>query len=148
MMRKWLGNPHINGWWGDPETEIALIEEDLENGPTDMRIVELEQTPFAFVQDYPAHHWPAPHYDGFDPAARAMDTFLGDPSYLGQGHASGYIRQRAQILLDHGVPEILIDPDPKNTRAVATYKRAGFVPMAERTCPDGDPVLVMRLSRQ
>lgn len=143
MTRSWLQEPHIGGWWGDPDTEIALIEEDLEKGPTDMRIVSLDDVPFAFVQDYPAHHWPAPQYKGFHPEARAMDTFLGAPAFHGQGHASGYLRQRAQELIAGGTPEILIDPDPRNTRAVATYRRAGFEPIEERRCEDGDLVLVM-----
>ena len=39
MIRRWLDQPHIGGWWGDADTEIALIEEDIAQGPTAMRIV-------------------------------------------------------------------------------------------------------------
>ena len=142
MIRQWLSEPHIGGWWGEPDKEIALMDEDLENGPTDMRIVTLEGAPFAYVQDYPAHHWDMPQYADLPEGTRAVDTFLGDPAFLGQGHASGYLRQRATELRAT-YPCIAVDPDPNNTRAVATYAKAGFKGTEVRPCEDGDPVLVM-----
>ena len=144
MIRDWLNQPHIGGWWGEAALEIALIEEYLENGPTDMRIVELAGAPFAFVQDYPAHHWPAPQYRGEAEDARAIDTFLGDPAFLGKGHVQAYLRQRAEELVAQGTSTILVDPDPNNARAIAAYKGAGFMPLEDRICEDGDRVLVMR----
>lgn len=143
MLRRWLAEPHLGGWWGDPDTEIALIEEDMQAGPTDMRIVYLGATPFAYVQDYPAHHWPAPQFDGLPPGTRAMDTFLGNPGFLGQGHAAGYLRQRAEALLAGGAAAVVVDPDPANARAVACYARAGFTGDRVRPCEDGAPVRVM-----
>ncbi len=146
LLRSWLGLPHIGGWWGDPDAEIALMEEDLAAGPTDMRLVCLGDTPFAYVQDYPAHHWSMPQYAGEAAGARAIDTFLGDPAFHGRGHAARYMRQRALELVASGAPSVLTDPDPANSRAVAAYTRAGFRPLRECPCEDGDPVLVMRFS--
>ena len=127
---------------GDPDTEIALIEEDIDQGPTDMRIVALDGHPFAFVQDYPADHWPMPHYSDFPKGTRAMDTFLGDPEYLGKGHASAYLRQRASQLKS-GSARVVIDPSPDNERAVKAYRKAGFVGESVVPCEDGTPVIVM-----
>lgn len=145
MLRRWLSEPHIGGWWGDPDEEIALIEADLENGPTVMRIV-WDDKPFAYVQDYPAHHWPMPHYVDFPQNTRAMDTFLGDPAYLGRGHAARYLRQRASELIAAGAPKVVIDPSPDNLRAVRAYRSAGFAGEEIRPCEDGDPVIVMEFT--
>lgn len=142
MLRKWLSEPHIGGWWDDPETEIALIEEDLENGPTDMRVVWADK-PFAYVQDYPANHWPMPQYEGCPKGTRAIDTFLGDPDYLGQGHAARYLHQRAKELIASGATAIVVDPDPKNHKAINAYRSAGFTGDKTYPCEDGDPVLVL-----
>ncbi|MBM7066481.1 GNAT family N-acetyltransferase [Actibacterium sp. 188UL27-1] len=142
MLQHWLSQPHIGGWWGSPECEIALFKRDLDTGPTDMRIVWAD-APFAYVQDYPAHFWPAPQFAGLAKDARAIDTFLGDPAYLGQGHGSTYLCQRATELTKAGASTIVVDPDPQNTRAIAAYTKAGFTPLEERVCEDGDPVLVM-----
>ncbi len=148
LIRGWLDQPHVGGWWGDSAIEIALMEEDFGNGPTVMRIVELDGNPFAFVQDYPAHHWPAPQFADQPRDARAIDTFLGDPAYLGQGHVKRYLHQRSEHLIAKGYSAIVVDADPTNTRALAAYRGAGFVPVAERVCDDGDMVLVMTYRRQ
>lgn len=143
LLRGWLAQPHVRDWWGDPEEEIALIDEDIDDGPTDMRLVVLAGHPFAYVQDYPAHHWPMPHYMAYPPGARAVDTFLGDPAYLGKGHAPRYLRQRCHEIMAEGAATVVIDPSPDNDRAIRAYRRAGFVPRGIAPCEDGDPVLVM-----
>lgn len=143
LLRGWLAQPHVRAWWGDPEEEIALIDEDIDDGPTDMRLVALGDLPFAYVQDYPAHHWGAPQFAGFPPAARGVDTFLGDPAFLGKGHAPRYLHQRCRDLMAAGATTVVIDPSPDNERAVRCYLRAGFVPRGIAPCEDGDPVVVM-----
>ncbi|SLN43036.1 GNAT family N-acetyltransferase [Pseudooctadecabacter jejudonensis] len=143
MFKAWLAQPHIEGWWGDGGTEARLVEEDMDTGRVDMRLACHDGTPFAYIQDYNAHAWDAPQYADQPQDARAIDTFLGDPAYLGQGHGAGYIAARlAELRRDF--PVILTDPDPANTRAIAAYTRAGFTPLAIRPCEDGDPVQVMR----
>lgn len=143
MLRKWLSEPHIAGWWGDPDEEIALMEEDLVSGPTDMRIVQYDNQPFAYIQDYPAHHWPAPQYAGYPKATRAIDTFLGEPDYLGKGHAAGYLRQRAHELIAAGAPFVVVDPSPENKTAIGAYRKAGFEGDQVLPCEDGDLTLIM-----
>jgi aminoglycoside 6'-N-acetyltransferase len=82
-----------------------------------------------------------PQYAAFPPDTRAIDMFLGDPDYLGQGHASGFITARLADLKHIGT--IVIDPDPTNTRAIRAYEKAGFRPDKITACEDGDPVHVM-----
>lgn len=142
LFEAWLSEPHIGGWWQDADTEWALVQEDMVTGATDMRIVELDGTPFAYVQDYDAHHWPMPQYADLPRGSRAMDTFLGHPDYLGKGHASGYLRQRSAALLER-YPLVAVDPDPANVNAIRCYARAGFVRRRTRMGEDGDRVVVM-----
>ena len=142
MFKGWLAQPHIAGWWGEGGTEARLVEEEFGASRVDMRIVAHHGTPFAYVQDYDAQEWPMPHYADLPPRARALDMFLGDPAYLGQGHALGFLAARlAELRRDY--PLIAVDPDPANTRAIATYTRAGFRPTRVCPCEDGDPVQVM-----
>ncbi len=142
MFRHWLDQPHLGGWWGDSGTETRLVEDDLGGDVVDMRIVEYNGTPFAYIQDYNAHAFGAPQFAHHDADARALDTFLGDPAYLGQGHGAGFIAARVAELR-RSCQIILADPDPANTRAIAAYTRAGF--RLDRIAPgeDGDPVQVM-----
>ncbi len=150
MIRDWLSQPHIGGWWGDGWVETKLMDEDLFSGKTDMRIVWHVPTsrPFAYVQDYDVRAWPAPQYADLPEGARGLDTFLGDPDYLGKGHASGYLSARAAQLTTAGAPVIAVDPDPENARAIATYARAGFEGDRITPCEDGDPVRIMLYKRR
>ncbi len=147
MLRGWLALPHVRAWWGDPDYEIGLIEDEVEGDLCDMRVVWAD-APFAFVQDYPAKAYGSPQYGYLPKTARAIDTFLGDPAYLGRGHAAGYLRARATQLLEGGAPVVVVDPDPTNTRAIAAYERAGFVAGQVVPCEDGEEVLVMEMQRQ
>lgn len=142
LFRNWLTNPHIEGWWGESNTEARLVESEFDRDLVDMRIVSYEGRPFAFIQDYNAHAFGAPQYHDQPPDARALDTFLGEPAFLGKGHGAGYIKARAHQLLQ-SASCVLVDPDPQNHRAIAAYQRAGF--QAVKRCPseDGDDVLVM-----
>ncbi|MEM7670749.1 MAG: GNAT family N-acetyltransferase, partial [Pseudomonadota bacterium] len=94
MFKAWLEEPHIDGWWGEPGTEARLVEEDMEEDRVDMRLACADGTPFAYIQDYNAHAFGAPQYEDQPEDARAIDTFLGNPAFLGKGHGAGYIAAR------------------------------------------------------
>ena len=142
MFKSWLAQPHIDGWWDEGATEARLVQDDMGKGIVDMRIVECDATPFAYIQDYNAHAFDAPHYADYPKDARAIDTFLGSPAYIGKGHGTGYICARLAALR-RTYPVILTDPDPANTRAIAAYTRAGFRPDKITPREDGGPVQVM-----
>lgn len=143
----WLSHPHIGGWWGPADRELALIDNDLkldlDQGRTDMRMVWLDGAPFAYVQDRDVHHEGIPQYAHLPAGSRAMDTFLGDPTYLGQGHAPGYLRARAGELIEAGAPCVAVDPDPANLKAVSAYEKAGFSGETITQGEQATPVRVM-----
>ncbi len=145
MIRRWLDAPHVAAIWGTPDEEIALIEAEIGGGDCQMYIVEAG-APFAFVQDWGADLADVPHYGDMPAGTRSLDTFLGDPDYLGQGHAKGYIRQYAEALIAGGAPRVVTDPRLSNPRGIAMYRGAGFRPIDIRTCEDGAPVQVMEFA--
>ena len=145
LFYRWLDEPHIGGWWGAPDEQWAHILNHWAEKPaqTSMHIVQINGADFAYVQSYNAHSYPASQYADRPIDAQAMDSFLGDPAYLGQGHGTGFIRTRAQQLLAVGASVVLVDPDVLNTHAIGSYTRAGFIPVEERLSQDGTQVLVM-----
>lgn len=142
MFKHWLDQPHIGGWWKDGDTERGLVAKDINNPDIDMRIVTTDGAPMGFIQDYNVHDWPMPQFSDMAADVRGIDTFLGDPAYLGQGHATGYIAARLSELRHYST--LVIDPDPSNTRAIAACKNTGFRPHRVTQCEDGDPGHVMR----
>ncbi|MEM9551774.1 MAG: GNAT family N-acetyltransferase [Pseudomonadota bacterium] len=145
LLRRWLTEPHVAAFWGPVEDEIASLREHLDRDldVIALHLVTLDGQPFAFVQSYPTYYWPSPQYADLPAGAQAIDTFLGDPAFLGQGHGSGYIRARAVQLVAEGASLVAVDPAPGNARAIAAYRRAGFEPREERLNEEGEMALVM-----
>ena len=127
MVRRWLDTPGARRWWGEPEREAALLDEDFDEPSIAMLIVAHDDTPFAFAQHYGVHTWPSPQFAHLPNGTRAIDTFIGNPAMIGIGHGSAYVRLLAQYLRGRGVPVVAIDPAIGNYRARRAYARAGFV---------------------
>lgn len=143
MLRRWLDTPEAARWWGDPDEQYALLEEDLANPLMRMRLVTLDGTPFAYVQDYDIGSWPQPHLAHLPAGTRAIDTFIGVPAMVGRGHGSACLRQIADALIAEGAPCLVIDPDPENQRARRAYAKAGFVEDRVVQTPEGMAVLMV-----
>lgn len=141
MLHAWLAQPHVTATWGSPDDEIALIEGDLD-GDTGLHIVHADR-PIGYIQNWCPHLAGVPHFTDTMPGTRAIDTFLGEPAYLGQGHAITYVRQYAQLLHDAGAPQVVTDPRLSNPPGIAMYRAAGFVPGQVRRAEDNLQVQCM-----
>jgi len=126
ILRRWLRTPEVIRWWGDPDEQAALLEEDLDEPRMVMRIVSFMGRPFAYAQDYGVHIWPHPHFAHLPPGSRAIDAFVGEAHMIGRGHGSAFLRLLAMRLMAEGAPVVAIDPDANNLRARRAYFRAGF----------------------
>jgi len=137
MLRRWLETPECVRWWGDPDAQYALLEEDLSNPRMRMRLVCLDGRPFAYVQDYDIGSWPQGFLAHLPAGTRAVDTFIGESDMLGRGHGSVFLRQVCEQLIAEGAPCVVIDPDPANERARRAYARAGFAEQGLVDTPEG-----------
>jgi aminoglycoside 6'-N-acetyltransferase len=143
MLRRWLGTPDVVRWWGDPDEQYALLDEDLGEPLMTMLIVEADGRPFAYAQHYDVGSWPAPHFAELPARSRAIDAFVGEPEMIGAGHGGRFLRQLAQALKAAGAPAVAIDPDVENLRARRAYARAGFV--GDRIVETGEGPAVLML---
>src|SRR5271170_2083858 len=127
LLHVWLRTPEVVRWWGDPDEQAAMLEEDLTEPGMVMRIVSFDAKPFAYAQDYAVDRWPQAHFAGLPAGARASDSFIGEPEMIGRGHGSAYLRLLAARLRAEGAPVVVIDPAVDNMRARRAYEKAGFV---------------------
>jgi len=126
LLRSWLRAPEVVRWWGDPDEQAALLEEDLNEPRMRMWMVAFNGRPFAYAQDYEVHAWPQEHLAHLPQGSRALDTFIGEPDIVGVGHGSVYLRLLAAQIRAEGAPLVAIDPAADNLRARRAYARAGF----------------------
>jgi aminoglycoside 6'-N-acetyltransferase len=142
-LRRWLHTPEVQRWWGEPRKELELLREDLNEPRMTMRIVLLDEKPFAYAQDYEVHAWPQSHLAHLPPGSRAIDSFIGWPSMIGRGHGRAYLRLLAERLCIEGAPLAAIDPAIDNVRARRAYEKAGFGVEATVVTESGPAVLML-----
>lgn len=126
LVARWLKTPEVMRWWGDPEHELTVLAQDLDEPSMHQCIVEYQGRPFAYVQTYLAGAWPQAHLKHLRADIRMIDVFVGEPDMLGRGDGSTFLREFAQVLIDEGSPAVAIDPDARNQRARRAFARAGF----------------------
>lgn len=126
MLRQWLQTPDAAQWWGALDEEMANLAADLHEPGMRLWIVSLDDTPFAFLQDYTPHSWPDHPFHDLPAGTRGIDQTIGIPALIGKGHGTAFIRQHVARLFAEGAPCVVTDPDPDNARAIRAYEKAGF----------------------
>jgi aminoglycoside 6'-N-acetyltransferase len=143
LIRRWLAEPHVREWWGDPEQQYALVSGDLDEPAMDQYIFSTAGRAFAYLQCYDLTAWNS----GFGPqppGTRGIDLFIGESDMIERGHGSALIRLFVDDRLRQGAPRVVTDPDPANDRAVRAYQKAGFQSDRMVETPDGPALLMVR----
>jgi aminoglycoside 6'-N-acetyltransferase len=143
MIRRWLAEPHVREWWGDPAEQYRLVSGDLDEPAMDQYIVFADGRPFGYLQCYDLTAWNCGF--GEQPkGTRGIDLFIGETDMIEQGHGSAMIRAFVDERLKRGAPRVVTDPDPKNSRAMRAYENAGFGRVGMVDTPDGASLLMVR----
>jgi aminoglycoside 6'-N-acetyltransferase len=75
--------------------------------------------------------------------SRAIDSFIGWPSMIGQGHGHAYLRLLAERLCSEDAPLVAINPAEGNLHAQRAYEKAGFRVEARVVTEAGPAVLML-----
>ena len=126
LVRRWLAEPHVVQWWGDPSEQYDLVSGDLDrtrDGPVH-RLGRKQRFRLSAVL--------RPDRRGIRALAniprgtRGIDQFIGEPDMIDRGHGSAFIRAFVDARLRDGAPRIVTDPDPANTRADSRLREGGL----------------------
>jgi aminoglycoside 6'-N-acetyltransferase len=143
LVKQWLAAPHVTQWWGDTFQQFELVSGDLGHPDMAQFIVTAQARPFAYLQCYNLSAW----HTGLGsqpPGTRGLDQFIGEADMVDRGHGSAFIRAFTDRLLAGGTPQVVIDPDPANARAIRAYEKAGFRQEHLVDTPDGRALLMVR----
>ena len=143
QIKRWLAQPHVREWWGDPDEQYRLVSVDLDEPAMDQFIVAAEGADFGYLQCYDLTAWNSGF--GTQPkGTRGIDLFIGESDMIARGHGSALVRAFVEERLKNGAPRIVTDPDPANGRAVRAYEKAGFQRAGMVDTPDGPSLLMVR----
>lgn len=116
-LRRIRATPEVARWWGPPEDDFPLGDEDEVTRMT----VEVDGVVAGMVQ----------FGEEVDPKYRhaSIDLFL-DPALHGRGIGTEVVRRVARLLIDErGHHRITIDPAADNAAAIRAYEKVGFRPV-------------------
>jgi aminoglycoside 6'-N-acetyltransferase len=144
LVRRWLGEPHVIRWWGEPDEQFGLVSGDLDQRAMDQFIVAYGDRPFAYMQCYDPAAWDCSGLGSQPADTRGIDQFIGEADMLDCGYGSAFIRVFIDRLLTTGTPRVVTDPDPANARAIRAYEKAGFQKDRLVDTVDGQALLMVR----
>ena len=155
MLERWMRGPHWREWWGDSDEEIRFVHDMIEGRDT--------TRPFIFTADgedvgyiqywFIGHHqndaWLAdnPWLGVLPPETIGVDLSIGPADRLSKGIGTAALVAFVAMLRETGFSQIIIDPDPKNLRAVRAYEKAGFRVIPELLGRSGDSLIMRHLEQ-
>lgn len=140
LIEGWMAQPHWREWWSDDlAVELGYIR-DMIAGRDGTR-------PFLFhsdgrlagyiqvwkIADARVEPWvtDASWVLELPDDTVGIDLSIGPAELLSQGLGSAAAAAMVALLRAEGHQTIIIDPDPKNLRAIRAYHKAGFRPIPE-----------------
>ena len=146
LLHSWHGKPHVIAATGGDDWGW---EAELARNPPwrEQFIAEVGGHPIGFLQIIDPAHEDSKYWGCIAEGHRAIDIWIGDDDYLGQGYGTQMMEQAIErSFAEPSVTAILVDPLKSNVRAHRFYERLGFEYVVER-CFGEDRCLVYRLTR-
>ena len=155
MLAEWLRRPHWQEWWGEPGPELSYIRDMIEGRDTTRpSIFHIRGEPMGYIQcwfigDHQSEPWTT-HYPWLAELpndAAGVDLSIADSENLSKGIGSSVLRTFVARLVADRWRTVIIDPDPRNVRAVRAYEKAGFRAIPVLVGKSGDS-LIMRYASE
>jgi RimJ/RimL family protein N-acetyltransferase len=150
LIRRWLEEPHVREWWGEPDDELGKIRDKVEGRDTTRPfIITADGEPVGYIQ-----YWfvgqqqkaesiaEYPWLTELPADAVGVDLTIGEPTKLSQGIGSAALEEFVKKLLGEGFSNIVIDPDSDNARAIRAYEKVGFRPIPHLLGRTGDALIM------
>ncbi|MGH7949132.1 MAG: GNAT family N-acetyltransferase [Candidatus Binataceae bacterium] len=126
LVLRWLAEPHIAEYWNDGEAPERRFARYLAEPKVERYICRIDGRDAGFIQGYRANDYPPPDGVRWNSETWGTDLYLGEPDLIGHGHGIGMLNAFVELLRRRGATRILIDPEPRNLRAIHVYERVGF----------------------
>lgn len=157
LMQLWLSQPAIHQWY-DKDKQNTMEEINNRYGPkikgdqpTDCYLVLYENNPVAYIQTYKVNDWPEfGDYVGYDDHSASIDLFIGDINFMGKGFGTLMIKKFLNeiVFTNDDITTCIIGPEPKNTRAIKSYQKAGFKYIKTvQVGNEPDPTYIMEIKK-
>lgn len=131
QLHAWLQEPHVREFWDDgcrtlEQTRAYYYQE---NG-VDRFLFSINHIPSGYIQMYDVNLNSA-YQEFFNDNKKTVgiDFFIGNKKFLGKGLAKLILHKFIESYCKE-VVRVLVDPNPKNSRAIHVYEKFGFKKIA------------------
>ena len=134
----WLQEPHIKEWWNDGDDTIEKVESHYSRDP---------ESVFRFIFQSDLGE-PLGYFQYYIEQGNVVgiDQFLGNSSLLNKGIGTAAVKAFTELVIKYCSPNsIILDPDPKNKRAIRCYEKAGFVFHKIKLDNNGNQAYIMKM---
>ena len=147
LFRQWLNQPHVKEFWQETEDDEKLKTKfitELPNRGVHSYIIQLDGKNIGYIQYYNTQKVGGGWWENEKPGTFGVDLLIGDPAYVGKGLGSKIIKEFIAFMKaeEKSIQSFIIDPDPKNKRAIRAYEKVGFVSEGEIITPGGKALLM------
>lgn len=149
LLSRWLRDPSVERWWGDPGSSEAGIRLVIETPSGVARMIQVDGRPVGYAHAIDATFWGEELPDSLPQWTWDVDLFVGDPQWRGRN-----IGERALDLLAAEVFQttfamaLSVFVSVRNEAAVRAYERAGFRWVTVWEDPIEGPVWLMLRERK
>jgi aminoglycoside 6'-N-acetyltransferase len=142
LLLTWLSADHVKQWWNDGDDTLEKVA--LHYGAEEpdvarfilMKSTEVGKSPIGYFQYYIVSE-----------DTIGIDQFIGEADHINQGIGTTAIKLFLEMIVTkHQPQQIIIDPHPKNQRAIRCYGKVGFVYYAIEQKESGESAYMMRLN--
>ena len=150
LLLNWLSRPHVKKWWDDGEDTLENVALHYGQPPAPAEDEQVERFILMRTPDGGGEAQPIGYFQWYllPDGTAGIDQFIGEGHLLNRGIGTQAIAQFLELLIErHNPPRIIIDPDPRNRRAIRCYEKVGFHHYETITCEDGLQAYMMAFDR-
>lgn len=129
LIRRWLGRPEIEDWWGPRSATEAAVMMALEAPHAICRMIESTSAdaPIGYGHAVDATMWGEQLPQDLAPGTWDIDLFIASPVHRGIGAgAEALALLRDEVFSTTLAVAVAVFPSIANERAVRAYEKAGF----------------------
>ena len=131
-LRRWLNQPHVRRWWGDPKINIEEAMQRPKGGGH--VLISIDGTPAGYLcwQPYRKQDLKVVGLTDLEDGSIDVDIMIGEIAHVGHG-----VGPRALELLlarlggDLSVPLVGVCTSVENARAIRAFEKVGFSRLRE-----------------
>jgi len=145
-LHRWMNEPHVIPYWNlniDRDAYMRHLQTFLTDAHQQLLIGEINGVPMSYWESYTVEGDIISEYYSNDPGDQGIHLLIGEPAYLGKGYIYplllSILKRKFEMV---ETKKVVAEPDIRNEKMIAVFKKCGFQPIKEVKLPDKTGLLL------